>query len=147
MGGLLVFGLPSELSEICISTNSYFEDSARQLIRLQCHFIQYSASMLVPVPKHLSFTRLKISSLLHTSEIYLLQHITFSSTQLISPSTRSVSFEIQSSFLLSPSESLSFLDPWSSMIWTILSIKRGSSSFFSSRMNLYFLDQSSAMVC
>ena len=111
MTGFLVFGLSSESFEICICTNSYFEYSARQLIGLQCHFIQYSASMLVPVPKHVSFTRLKISSLLHVSEIYLPQYTTFSSTQLISTSTRSVSIEIQSSFLLSPNESLSFLDP------------------------------------
>ena len=121
--GFLIFGLSSEVSEIGISTNSYFEYSARQLIRLQYHFIQYSPSMLVPVPKHLSFTGLKISSLLHVSEIYLPQYITFSLTQLISTSTRSVSIEIHSSFLLSPSEYLSFLDTWSSMIWTILSIE------------------------
>ena len=97
--------------------------------------------MLVPVPKHLSFTRLKISaSLLDISEIYLSQYITFSLTQLISPSTRSVSIEIQSSFLLSPSESLSFLDPWSSMIWTILSIEREWNSFVFRRMNLSLPD-------
>ena len=121
--GFLVFGLTSESSEICIFTNSYFEYSARQLIRLQCHFIQYSASILVPVPKHISLTRLKISSLLHISEIYLPQYITFSLTQLISPSTRSVSIEIRSSFLLSPSENLSFLDPCSSIISTIPAIE------------------------
>ena len=121
--GFLVFGLTSELCEICISTNSYFQYSARQSIRLQCHFIQYSASMLVPAPKHLSFTRLKISSLLHISEIYLSQYITSSLTQLISLSIRSVSIEIQSSFLLCPNESLTFLNLWTSMIWTILSIE------------------------
>ena len=122
--GFLIFGLTSEVSEIGISTNSYFEYSARQLIRLQYHFIQYSPSMLVPVPKHLSFTGLKISSLLHVSEIYLPQYITFSLTQLISPSTRSVSIEIQSSFLPSPNESPSFLDPWSTMFCTFWRMER-----------------------
>ena len=121
--GFLVFGLTSESSEICIFTNLYFEHSTRQLIRVQGHFIRYSASMLVPVPKYLSFTRLKISSLLHISEIYLPQYITFSLTQLISPSTRSVSIEIQSSSLLSLNEYLTFLDPSSSIIWTILPIE------------------------
>ena len=58
--GFLVILFSSESSEICISSNSYFEYSARYLIRLQSHFIQYSASVSVSVPEHLSFTRLKI---------------------------------------------------------------------------------------
>ena len=69
--------------------------------------------MLVPVPPHLSFTRLKISPLLHISEIYVSQYTTFSLTQLISISTRSVSIEIPSSSLLSPNEYLYSLDPLS----------------------------------
>ena len=60
VGGFLVVLFSSQSSEICISTNSYVEYTARQLIRLRGHFVQYSASLLVPVPKHLSFTRLKI---------------------------------------------------------------------------------------
>ena len=62
--------------------------------------------MLVPLLQHLSFTRLKIYSLLHMSEIYRQPDMTFAITQLILRSTRSVPIEIQSSSILSPNQSI-----------------------------------------
>ena len=97
--------------------------------------------MLVPLLQHLSFTRWKISSLLHISEIFLSQYTTFSLIQLISTSPRSVSIEIPSSSLLSPNEYLYFLDPSLSMISKLSSIKVSEIHLLvSSTKSLCFLD-------
>ena len=78
-------------------------------------------------------------------EIYCQQDITFTITQQISTSTRSVSIAIQWRSLLSPNEPLSFLQQSSRMIRTIPTIKRESSSLLSPRMTLSFVGPWSTM--